>query len=461
MAMSVNTGIKLPDGSVIMERAVVIKAYCKSWLLIDLIVVVPDWTTTIVELLGNSGEGMEYASMSRLLRMLRAVRILRLLRLLKLKKLMNMFYDSIDSEHMFIVINLARMIMIILLMNHYVACIWYAIGDLTRTNGSDTGRNWLEDVGKTPVFERSLGWRYATALHWSITQFTPASMDVYAVNLVERIYSVLILFWVLVAVSSFLGSVCASMTQLRNFGAEKTKSFWLLRRYLKENHVSMSLRDRILRYAEYQTELVAGKTNKDKVTLLSSLSDQLKRELASALFSPILVGHPLFCHISNQMPKIMHRLCNDAMKILSVAENDNVFRANEEASYMYFLKSGSYDYTLGSTMHTKPLLVNANEWVCEIVLWATWRHRGHLSSVDEGELLLIIPDKFAGTMRLHPRSWHFGRIYASKLMSYLNVSIRVTDITSDDEIADFVQQSDIYDDVGRLAKEERNAKGFN
>ena len=36
-----------------------------------------------------------------------------------------------------------------------------------------------------------LSWRYLTSLHWSLTQFTPASMDVSARNEYERIMSIL------------------------------------------------------------------------------------------------------------------------------------------------------------------------------------------------------------------------------------------------------------------------------
>eukprot|EP00931_Biecheleriopsis_adriatica_P098134 TRINITY_DN7202_c0_g1_i1.p1 TRINITY_DN7202_c0_g1~~TRINITY_DN7202_c0_g1_i1.p1 ORF type:complete len:656 (-),score=111.43 TRINITY_DN7202_c0_g1_i1:69-2036(-) len=448
MVMSLSTGLRLHDGTTVMRRSAVIKHYCRTWLIIDLMVVVPDWTTTIMELLGSSAEGKDYASMTRILRVLRAIRILRLLRLLKLKKLVNIFYDSIDSEHMFIVVNLVRMICIIVLMNHYVACVWYAIGTITMSGGSDTGKNWLEDVGQTPVFETSLGWRYATSLHWSITQFTPASMDVYAVNLIERVYSILILFWALVALSSFIGSVTTSMTQLRNFSSDKTKNFWLLRRYLKENSINLTLRDRVLRYAEHQADKVKGKTVKDKVSLLASLSDQLKREIASSLFSPIVADHPLFNHLLQHMPKIFQRICNDAMRTYSVADSEYVFRANEEASYMYFLKSGHYEYMLAGTVREPALSVN--EWVCEAVLWATWRYRGDLTSLVEGDLLLIIPDNFAGAMRLHPRPWHFGRLYASKLISHLNNMTQATDLTFEEDIGDFASTSDIYDDIGRV-----------
>eukprot|EP00930_Biecheleria_cincta_P104971 TRINITY_DN9746_c0_g1_i1.p1 TRINITY_DN9746_c0_g1~~TRINITY_DN9746_c0_g1_i1.p1 ORF type:complete len:785 (-),score=138.69 TRINITY_DN9746_c0_g1_i1:70-2424(-) len=450
MAFSVNTGLRLADGSVVMDRSHIILHYLKTWFVVDLMVVVPDWTITILELSGGNGEGQGVARMSRMLRALRAIRILRLLRLAKLKKLVIYIYDAIDSEHLFIVVNLVRLIFVILLLNHYVACVWYAMGEITRLNGSDTGMNWLEDVGKTPVFQTSLGWRYTTSLHWSITQFTPASMDVFAVNLVERVFSIVILFWSLVALSSIIGSVSASMTQLRSLTGDKTKQFWLLRRYLKENQIEWSLRERILRYAEHKSASMSRKTLASKVALLATLSDPLKREISTAVYAPTLTLHPFFAHLEEFMPKILQRICQESIRQSSLAENDIVFRANEEASNMFFLKIGIFDYTLAGHHSPRRPPLGAKEWICELVLWSSWRYRGDLVAIEAAELLVVDPAVFATVMRRHPRSWHFGRRYAQKICQSINKLERagITDLTFDDEVSSFVVQSDVYDDNG-------------
>merc|ERR1719253_2311425 len=109
---------------------------------------------------------------------------------------------------MFIGVELIKLLTFILVLNHLVACMWYGVGYIGKTSGAPS--NWLEDVGLTPVYTGSLGWKYTTSLHWSITQFTPASMDISATNTGERVFSVFILFWGLVALSSVVGSFSAS-----------------------------------------------------------------------------------------------------------------------------------------------------------------------------------------------------------------------------------------------------------
>jgi hypothetical protein len=456
IAASLNTAIRFQDGTVIHSRAIIVSSYVKSWFIIDLAVVVPDWTMTILQLTGGSGSGKGIARMSRILRVMRAIRILRLLRLLKLKKLITDAYDSIDSEHIFIVVNLLQLILIVLVLTHYVACIWYFLGEVTRASGSETGLNWLEDAGKIPVHGQSLTWKYLTAMHWSITQFTPASMDVSAVNAVERTFSIAILFASLVSLSSIIGSVSASMTQLRNLKGDKTKQFWMLRRYLREKRIDRQLRDRILRYSEYQSDISAKSTSAAKVPLLLQLSEPLRRELATALYTPTLAEHPVFSYLSEHMAKILERIC-DSIKSFTFAAGDVVFRCNEEASVMYFLRSGCFDYTLSDYKRDPPL--RYREWISEVVLWSSWRYRGDLVARDTGDLLLLDPGEFAKAMSLHPRSWHFGRRYAARLVARINAMDpnKLTDMTFDDEISSIVAESDAFDDSGGRRASTTNA----
>merc|ERR1719471_252981 len=92
---------------------------------------------------------------------------------------------------------------------------------------------------------------YFTSFHWAITQFTPASMDVQPQNLLERVFTVLIVVFALVAFSYVVGSITGSLTQLRSMQEDTYKQFWNLRRYLKQHRVPTALSARIQRYLEH------------------------------------------------------------------------------------------------------------------------------------------------------------------------------------------------------------------
>merc|ERR1719313_3114194 len=97
---------------------------------------------------------------------------------------------------------------------------------------------WIEFHG----FEDApLGYQYLSSLHWTLTQFTPAGMEVYPHNAAERAFSVVVLLFALIFFSSYLSSITMAMTALRNLNAHSTQQMTLLRRFLNERQISRDL----------------------------------------------------------------------------------------------------------------------------------------------------------------------------------------------------------------------------
>merc|ERR1719517_170672 len=119
-------------------------------------------------------------------------------------------------------------------MNHFLACGWYAVGNF----GLDP--SWVQ------VLEgKDLQFRYITSLHWSLTQFTPASMEVFPRNSTERSFAVIVILAAMLTFSSFVSSITSGMTRLRMLKSEKAKQQYLLRSFLKENKIPPDLSMRI------------------------------------------------------------------------------------------------------------------------------------------------------------------------------------------------------------------------
>eukprot|EP00439_Symbiodinium_sp_Y106_P028452 s239_g3.t1 len=113
----------------------------------------PDWVFTVVNISGSQ-EATDPGSVNRLLRSLRVVRTVRLLRLVKLKRILAMIKDRITSEAVFILLNIIRMILMLLLVNHFIAAAFYLIGSL-----GEPSHNWL-DAYKMQKFDADLFFRY-------------------------------------------------------------------------------------------------------------------------------------------------------------------------------------------------------------------------------------------------------------------------------------------------------------
>lgn len=118
-------------GVVVRRPATIAWMYLRGWFISDISIVAVDVCAFVVVQSDNDGSDVGSASIVRLLRSARVVRILRLLRLLRLRRILeiiNRMLDSMESEMGFVMARLAGLLMCILLLNHYIACSWYAVG---------------------------------------------------------------------------------------------------------------------------------------------------------------------------------------------------------------------------------------------------------------------------------------------------------------------------------------------
>eukprot|EP00931_Biecheleriopsis_adriatica_P040521 TRINITY_DN23223_c0_g1_i1.p1 TRINITY_DN23223_c0_g1~~TRINITY_DN23223_c0_g1_i1.p1 ORF type:complete len:686 (-),score=124.61 TRINITY_DN23223_c0_g1_i1:118-2175(-) len=402
-------------GELMVKMRDIFKNYMKTWLIIDLLVVVPDWAMK----LSSAGSGEDFAEVARLLRSLRAMRTLRLLRLLKLQKLLLMVYDLVDSEYMFILMEMMRSIAFIIVLNHVIACAWFVMGKI----GMEAGDfNWLEHTGQYRVIDGSLVWKYTTAVHWSLTQFTPASMDVFARNVPERVLSIIVLFFSVLVFSSVIGQVTTLMTALRSLQGDNKKQLWLLRRFLLYKKVDSTTRTRILRYLEHRMSETRDHLKQTDIPILMMLSEPLQTLLGYELRQRLIIQHCIFVSIDANMHPIMQRVCSDVLKIIALAALDIVFSEGELARNFSFMKAGEWVYKRPrhDSQEVSTEAVSEGHWISEACMWTDWFHRGQLFAEEPGELCCIEPASFAIVMKVHPWPWNFCKNYARRFVELLS-----------------------------------------
>lgn len=384
--------------------------YLRTWFLLDLLVIVPDWFGQIsAESKGDS---------VRVVRsLLRSLRCLRLLRLLKLQKLLAMVYDLIDSEMTFIAFTCARLVFGIFVLTHFIACAWYYLG----TSMADSGPSWTsnERGGEAAVQDRDLLYRYSTSLHWSLTQFTPASMEITARNTAERAFSIMVLFFSLLVFSSVIGQVTTSMMSLQNLQAVAKKDFWRLRRFLRNRQVPPASRTRIIRYLESQVYKDRGHVQQKDIKILALLSEPLRNLLSWELHRRLLTKHRLFDVLQQCIEPMVVRLTSVALSVSALAEQDVPFCAGETAEVCLFVVSGHFLYQPVQESQL-PRELSGGEWLVEACLWTEWHHLGTMSTLQAGELCQLHPEKFADVMQMHVWPWDLCQRYASDFLELLN-----------------------------------------
>lgn len=429
-------------GVTIMDPKMILRHYLKSFFLVDMVVVGPDWVFLIVRWsteMETSGSDPAGAGSNRVVRIMRVVRLARLLRLVKLTRGLQMMRDRIESEVMFIVANIMKLILMLLIVNHFLGSCWYLVGNLCRNEGQV---NWIQEHH----FEgTSFGYRYFSALHWSLTQFTPASMSVQPQNIYERMFAICVLVFGLVLFSSFISSITASMTQLRNMSEDKSKQFWLLRRYLRQRGIDKQLTFRILRYVEYAIKEKTVQVSEAKVWSLGLLSHQLREELQYEVSFKCLMSHPFFERSREVSSMSTFQLAEQALSVEMLASRDTLFNPGTAATHMFIVAYGQLKYLkmdelflADDSVHPK---LAKDDWACEQALWTKWTHLGCLRAISEVRLVAIDVKKFEDVINKDPVAWDLARAYCEKFVAWLNDTPRgsLTDVAHQNDQSGLVR----------------------
>eukprot|EP00439_Symbiodinium_sp_Y106_P039288 s2326_g4.t2 len=315
-------------------------------------------------------------SLPSLIRSTRSFRILRFLKSAKLLRVAKMpgIFSYLPrfisrSEYITLSLGIVRHLLGILFINHVIASFWYLLGQ-------EEG-GWLEFY-EIPVTD--WWYSYLITLHWSLTQFTPASMHVTPHTLPERAFNVAVVIFALVTFSSFVSSITNLMTHLRNLESGERILFSKLEDFMQSRKFSSDLTKRVRRYLDQRLAEKRSQPEEGDIELLQRLSEPLRMEVHFEMHRPTLTKHPLFHAYWKTNKPAMMKLCHTALKTMQLSEHDFLFTQGEKAKSMYFVTSGCLLYTrvingLKKEKKVKPHLggyvtaENKPTFISEMVLW--------------------------------------------------------------------------------------------
>lgn len=409
--------------------------YLRQWFIFDATIVTCDWITLLanVDSLGQ-------------IRIIRTLRFMRLLRLVKFKRAVDSIKDLVTSELQRTVLNVLFLLLMIVSINHIIACGWYGISTYCRDSGY---ASWLDADNFQDI---SREYAYATSLHWSLTQFTPASMEVTPKNEIERLYSVLVLLFALVVFSSFLSSLTATLTRFQALRSDSEKQFMKLRTFLSEKQVSHRLAMRVQRYIRHVTSEREKEMHMADVKLLSVLSAPLQMDLEKEIYSPILSYHIFFAYYCEVDESAIRKLCHSGISRIDLSEGDTLFSTAEPAHAMYFVLKGKLTYMPGKHLsdtgdalasaeqnESGPSLLpklsgkkgstkNGNDgeivtlskghFACEACLWVEgWHHQGVMFAKDDANILVLNAEVFTKVTSSHGKIAPHACKYAAEFLT--------------------------------------------
>jgi hypothetical protein len=402
------------DGLLEMRPRQIARHYLRRWFLVDFPLVALDWLAII--LLAKAGDVVNIARTSKVLRICRALRVLRMVRVFRFPRWADAVSDCLRSEVSVTTFCILRSLLFIIVASHFVACGFYLVGDQAwwELGGSheeeDFERTWVERLDEE---NRGVAYRYTTSLHWAITQFTPASMEVVPRNTGERVFAVLTILAAVVGFSCFLSSITQAMANLQRASMEKSRESSNLRKYITQNEISLELGNTITCFQRKHSLLERRRVREDDVQVFKMLPESIRRELHFQAFSPLFERHPLIQRLYNMDDGFMQELCHGAAAEVSLSSSEELFHPGQEALLMYFARDGGlWEYRRGQGSDERVSL-RGEMRLMEVALWVRWETRGWLSASTSCEAVALSAAKFHKIASRHASVFASCRQYAS------------------------------------------------
>ncbi|CAK0862028.1 unnamed protein product, partial [Prorocentrum cordatum] len=407
--LNFRTGFISSDGLLEIRSHKVARHYVRSWFVLDLIITIFDWFSLIISIGGST--------VLRLVRVSSRTRMaLRLLRMPKVNASFNQILGAMNSESLNIIAGLVKFLLILILVTHYVACVWFWL--------ADTDGQVLTWRGRFMDSDDSEAYGYCTSMHWALThggRWTPASMEVVPVNVHERLYTCIVIIFAMVVFSSFVSSITQAMTLLRSYHARKVEQELLMRTYFSEFRIPRELAARC-KFFLLQHERLANKRIKESdIPCMHLLPKAIREELRYEALMPLLKAHPFFDFYMELCPVGMRHICVSATDEVSMLPLEELFWHGQSVNRMFFVRIGlvSYCHRDHSTL---PLEVRAGQWACEETLWSkACLVDGPFKAASAGcELITVLPAEFQSIAKLHPGPLRFCASYAEAFIKEFN-----------------------------------------
>ena len=417
------------------DFGIIARSYARTWLLPDVLIVLSQWVFLALP-----------ADMGRLgwFRILKGFRALRLLRAVKMQNMVVEQLKRVNSKTCLQLAYLVELVFCFLILNHFVACGWYAVG-----NAESDG--WFAQKA-VHASDAPVATGYTLALHWSITQFH-GSVGVQSGNRNERLFAVAILILGMLTFSMFVSLITDMMFTVRRSRQRYIEVLERIHNFFQRHGISPDLLVGTKKFLDEK-----GKWQEDWIedrTLLGPIPIQLQKILLAAARFASVGQYLCFVWLNSLHTAALRDLCHSVLNSFRCLVDEFVFETCGACHRRCFVERGVLAYTvstngqrqdlfeskdalpegLGLTPSAKRRMTKGNGfrfskstlpaasrpsgsgsnvekltkrcWVSEPALWIQgWQTRGNLWAVADSTLIAVESDHFAQVVRVYPMT-HF------------------------------------------------------
>mmetsp|Transcript_35344 Transcript_35344/g.82594 ORF Transcript_35344/g.82594 Transcript_35344/m.82594 type:complete len:1032 (+) Transcript_35344:96-3191(+) len=456
-------------GELKMDQKDILRHYARTDLLLDVLLVLIDWTALALSPAEGSHSNSSLLRFSKLFRITKVLRLAHVWRLIE--KSMQASELLNDSTVQTLAVRLLQVVLSTVLFTHIMSCAWYSIG----LNGrSDTEQRWLEtfmlltpgeeEVRYEGVKHYDNGFTYTSSFHWTLAQITLGAMEINPTNSYERSFCVVLLLVGMIfnaTIVSLISSQTMAYVQTRR---EHNSMMDTLSRFLDQNKVDTKLQVRVRRQVLDRLALNRLPLTEEDVAAINVMSVDLKRQLLVRTREKYLLTHALFRTWAQTDSAAMRELCDDEkgpLQFHSFKSQDIVFFAGQDAEGARLAVQGKFRYTAETVgEETMSALVSQGDWICEAALWSHWIHVGRLEADGSSQMMLLKVGNFIRVLQKFELVAYLTREYGRAYHGRITTSgPPFSDYPSDLHVPNTDASDLVSQDVGlELLRRERDAK---
>eukprot|EP00930_Biecheleria_cincta_P099341 TRINITY_DN9097_c0_g2_i1.p1 TRINITY_DN9097_c0_g2~~TRINITY_DN9097_c0_g2_i1.p1 ORF type:complete len:752 (-),score=105.52 TRINITY_DN9097_c0_g2_i1:109-2334(-) len=421
-------------GRIEMRRRYIARQYAKTLLIPDVALVTLDLILLVFTFQAQSRTGS--VKSLKMMRTPRLLRLLRLLRVNKLRKAVHVVVNSVQNMYLLLAARILSGLLLLLLVNHFIACAFMSLGF------SKLGRrSWIQ---KANLEFASISEIYITALHWSTTQFMPATNDISPANGIERFFTVCITMLAMGVFSSFISSITNAVNSMRAVRNEQIKKETALRKFFSERQLSTDL---FLTVQDFCQKAGVRETliQEDEVSLLSETPDSIRMRLHSEMYMPKLNSAIwMLPDVRDMDAGLLRQICHTVISERLYRPQTEIFIRDAVCRKTFVTLSSHLQYSLTAESFED---VSEGVWICEAAFFAVWYHHGFLITSCSSRILELDVDIFVGVItsrggKLCKFLQTFGVLLVGFLETQLERQIELTDLPLDSEkVADLADRA--------------------
>ncbi|XP_077580895.1 voltage-gated inwardly rectifying potassium channel KCNH2-like isoform X2 [Stigmatopora nigra] len=319
------------NDEVVSQSARIAVHYFKGWFLIDMVAAIP-----FDLLIYRSGE--ETTTLIGLLKTARLLRLVRVAR--KLDR-----YSEYGAAVLFL------LMCTFALIAHWLACIWYAIGNVERS--SSAGIGWLDTLADQlgRPYNASLAGsgpstrdKYVTALYFTFSSLTSVGFGNVSPNTnSEKIFSISVMLIGALMYASIFGNVSAIIQRLYSGTARYHAQMMRVREFIRFHQIPNPLRQRLEEYFQHAWSYTNGI---DMNAVLKGFPECLQADICLHLNRSLLQN----CKAFQGSTQGCLRALAMRFKTTHAPPGDTLVHAGDLISALYFIGRGSIEILRGDVV---------------------------------------------------------------------------------------------------------------